>query len=134
MRSPARFLTPCSGREGLQTERARGGTAQPFPPELLGCLDWDRLYAELLTFRESRGLANLVLIADQLPAILTARDPLLCQFVGAADLLNLLAAHRSPESYRAGATVKRRPGQPILCLFPGRLIPILHGNTTEACS
>lgn len=59
-----------STSEGLRTAQWRGGEAQSIPQENLALVDWQQLYLDLLTYKERRGLTNLLIRPEVLPKIL----------------------------------------------------------------
>ena len=59
----------------FQTSSYVGGREKWLPTEQFGFLDWERLYLEMLEFKEERGFHNLVIQPEHPRRILEASDP-----------------------------------------------------------
>ncbi len=59
----------------FQTSSYVGGRERWLPTEQFGLLDWERLYLEMLEFKEERGFHNLVIQPEHPRRILEASDP-----------------------------------------------------------
>jgi len=53
----------------------RAGREQPIPAESLDLVDWEKVYLDLLEYKERRGLTNLVIRPDAPKRILTYTEP-----------------------------------------------------------
>ena len=59
-----------SGPEGVATTAAASGGQQTIPPESLDLVDWNSAYLELLEYKETKGLGNLLIQRELLKSIL----------------------------------------------------------------
>lgn len=64
-----------SARGAYQTGSYTGGTGHWLAPEHFIWLDWERLYVEMLEFKEERGFHNLLVRPDDPRQILSAKEP-----------------------------------------------------------
>jgi len=64
-----------SGADGLTALPAVAGRKTPIPSASLELVDWERVYLELLDYKEHRGFANLVITPDAPRAIVSATEP-----------------------------------------------------------
>ena len=64
-----------SGAGGLQTAAMRGGRDLVIPAGSLALVDWQRVYLELLDYKESRGYANLVIRPETARTIVETTEP-----------------------------------------------------------
>jgi len=53
-----------SSTPGLHTANVRDGSVRTIPPESLDWVDWGQVYLDLLAYKESKGLTNLVIRPD----------------------------------------------------------------------
>ena len=72
----------------FQTSSYVGGSERWLPPEQFGLLDWERLYLEMLEFKEERGFHNLLIRPEHPRRILEASDPRLYGLICEEGLLN----------------------------------------------
>lgn len=66
---------------GLKTAMMKADQEQVIPAESLNLIQWDRLYLNLLEYKEQKGFSNLVVQPDALRAILQADEPRLYRLV-----------------------------------------------------
>jgi len=64
-----------SSPAGVTGIDVRAGREQPIPDESLDLVDWEKVYLDLLEYKERRGLTNLVIRPDAPRRILTYTDP-----------------------------------------------------------
>ena len=64
-----------SGAGGLTAVAMRGGREVEIPDESLELVDWQRVYLELLEYRERRGYANLVIRPETARTIIETSGP-----------------------------------------------------------
>lgn len=64
-----------SGSEGFTAVEAQAGREQPIPVESLALVNWERVYLDLLEYKELKGLANLVVRPDAPRRILATTEP-----------------------------------------------------------
>ncbi len=83
-----RVETIGSAQGAIQSSTYVGGAKRWLPPGQFARLDWERLYLELLEFKEERGFHNLLIRPDHPRLILTANDPKLYELICDESLLN----------------------------------------------
>ncbi len=59
-----------SNKNGFQTAEVSTGAWRTIPPESLALVDWERAYLDLLTYKERKGLQNLVIRPEALKNII----------------------------------------------------------------
>ncbi|MBI4446878.1 MAG: DEAD/DEAH box helicase family protein [Acidobacteria bacterium] len=64
-----------SGTEGITAVAARGGRERPIPPESLQLVDWEKIYLDLLEYKEQKGFFNLAIRPDIPKKVLSATEP-----------------------------------------------------------
>ncbi|MBI4566976.1 MAG: DEAD/DEAH box helicase family protein [Planctomycetes bacterium] len=70
-----------SAATGLKTASMKAGEERPIPPGSLDLVRWDRVYLDLLEYKQQKGFANLVIQADAPRKILAASEPRLYRLV-----------------------------------------------------
>jgi len=60
---------------GITAVDARAGREQPIPVESLDIVDWEKVYLDLIEYKERKGLTNLVVRPDAPRRIMTAAEP-----------------------------------------------------------
>ena len=60
---------------GVATVAMKAGQEQVIPAESLDLMDWERVYIDLLEFKEEKGFANLVVQPDTPRRIMAATEP-----------------------------------------------------------
>ena len=63
-----------SGRGGLDTSGASSGVLQKIPLESLELVDWNNAYLEMLEYKDTKGISNLLVRPELLRPILEAGD------------------------------------------------------------
>lgn len=85
------------------------GQDRPIPAECLHWLDWDRLYLELLKYKERNGMSNLAIPLSAPREIIAAREPGRCYRLVADDTLFHPAAFAGLERlHEAVLTILRK--------------------------
>jgi hypothetical protein len=69
-----RVETLRSGKAGLKMVEAEAGEDKPIPEESLNLLDWEKVYLDLLEYKEQRGFSNMVVRLAELRSILNHSD------------------------------------------------------------
>lgn len=69
-----RVQTMESTATGLHTADVRAGQAQAIPAESLDLVDWQQAYLDLLAYKESKGLANLLIRPETLRQIVALKN------------------------------------------------------------
>jgi len=64
-----------SGAAGITTVAGQAGRERPIPEESLNLVDWERVYLDLLEYKERKGLRNLVIPPDAPKSIITTTEP-----------------------------------------------------------
>ena len=62
-----------STQQGIQTTQVRSSSKHEFPVENLAWVDWQQIYVDLLAYKASKGLHNLIIRPDELRSIAEAR-------------------------------------------------------------
>jgi len=63
-----------SGKSGLKVTEAEAGEDKPIPEDSLGLLDWEKIYLDLVEYKERRGFSNMVVRLPELRSILNHPD------------------------------------------------------------
>src|SRR5262249_36331075 len=71
----------------VKTSKFTGGTERALTTDQLQLLDWERLYLDMLDFKEERGYHNLVIRPEHPRAVLEATDPKLYGLICEESLL-----------------------------------------------
>jgi hypothetical protein len=85
-----------------------GGSERWLPTEQFGLLDWERLYLEMLEFKEERGFHNLVIQPEHPQRILEARDPRLYGLICDEGLLKPKRTEEAGQLQTAMASVLKK--------------------------
>jgi len=64
-----------SSPEGITVVEVRAGKELSIPDESLELVDWEKVYLDLLEYKERKGMTNLVVQRDMLRIILTTTEP-----------------------------------------------------------
>jgi len=64
-----------SSSAGITSIDVHAGQEQPIPEESFGLVDWEKVYLDLLEYKEQRGLSNLVIKPDIPRTILSHSEP-----------------------------------------------------------
>jgi len=64
-----------SGAEGVTAFDARAGRERPIPAESLELVDWEKIYLDLLEYKQRKGLTSLAIMPDTPKKILTTTEP-----------------------------------------------------------
>lgn len=64
-----------SGADGLTATAVRAGQQRPIPDESLGLVDWEKVYLDLIEYKERKGMRNLAIRPDVPRAILSTTEP-----------------------------------------------------------
>ncbi len=64
-----------SGADGFTATAVKAGQERAIPDESLKLVDWERVYLELLEYKERKGMQNLVIRPDLPRAIFARREP-----------------------------------------------------------
>jgi len=64
-----------SGVKGMTATAATAGRERSIPEERLALVDWEKIYLDLLEYKERKGLRNLVIRPDAPRAILSRTEP-----------------------------------------------------------
>jgi len=64
-----------SGVDGLTNTAIMAGQQRPIPDESLGLVDWEKVYLDLIEYKERKGMRNLVIRPDAPRAILATTEP-----------------------------------------------------------
>jgi len=64
-----------SGTDGLTATTVKAGREMAIPDESLNLVDWERVYLELLEYKERKGMHNLVIRPNLPRAILAKKEP-----------------------------------------------------------
>ncbi|HRT51359.1 MAG TPA: DEAD/DEAH box helicase family protein [Anaerohalosphaeraceae bacterium] len=64
-----------SGANGLTATAVKAGRERPIPDESLALVDWEKVYIDLLEYKERAGMHNLAIRPDVLRAIMSSREP-----------------------------------------------------------
>jgi hypothetical protein len=97
-----------SAATGLKTVSMKAGQDQPIPPESLDLIRWDRVYLDLMEFKEQKCFANLVIQADTPRKILAADEPRLYRLVADESLVKPRSFAEVPILQEAALTILRK--------------------------
>jgi len=64
-----------SGLDGLTATAVKAGRERPIPEESLKLVDWERVYLDLLEYKERKGMGNLAVRPEFLQAFFAKKDP-----------------------------------------------------------
>ena len=64
-----------SRAEGVAVTAGQAGREQHIPDESLNIVDWERIYLDLLEYKERKGLANLVIPHEAPKTIIATKEP-----------------------------------------------------------
>jgi hypothetical protein len=64
-----------SGADGLTATAVKAGRERPIPDESLALVDWEKVYIDLLEYKERKGMRNLAIRPDVPRAILSRTEP-----------------------------------------------------------
>jgi hypothetical protein len=64
-----------SGAEGFSATTAKAGREQVIPSESFELVDWEKVYLDMLEYKEHKGLNNLAIQRESLRQILTMEEP-----------------------------------------------------------
>jgi len=64
-----------SGSDGFTATAVKAGRERAIPDESLNLVDWERVYLELLEYKERKGMHNLVIRPDLPRAIFAKKEP-----------------------------------------------------------
>lgn len=64
-----------SGADGLTATAVKAGRERPIPDESLALVDWEKVYIDLLEYKERKGMRNLAIRPDVPRAILSKTEP-----------------------------------------------------------
>jgi hypothetical protein len=68
---------------GMTRAAVRGGQElPPIPPESLDLVDWEAVHVSLVDFKRETGFTNLLILPDQLRALIACSEPRLYQLIG----------------------------------------------------
>lgn len=98
----------CSAEGAFQTSTYVGGSERWLQPEQFRWLDWERLYLEMLEFKEERGFHNLVIQPDHPRRILETSDPKLYGLICDEDMLKPKRAEEAAQLQTAMAGVLKK--------------------------
>ncbi|MCL6614336.1 MAG: DEAD/DEAH box helicase family protein, partial [Firmicutes bacterium] len=95
-----RVVAMASSREGLAVAAVRAGEERRLPEEVLRLVDWDRIYLDLVAYKERKGLANLIIRPEAPREILSTEEP--------APLYGLIAEESvfAPRSFADAARIQ----------------------------
>ena len=85
-----------SGREGVKEAEFQAGQGRPIPNVSLALVDWQKVYLELLEYKESKGLTNFALKPQTAREIMATTEPVRLYSLVADDSVI------KPKSYSAG--------------------------------
>jgi len=64
-----------SGADGLTATAVKAGRERPIPDESLALVDWEKVYIDLLEYKERKGMRNLAIRPDVPRVILSRTEP-----------------------------------------------------------
>ena len=64
-----------SGKDGVKEAEFQAGQDRPIPEASLALVDWQKVYLELLEYKESKGLLNFALKPETIREIMTTTEP-----------------------------------------------------------
>lgn len=97
-----------SAATGLRAVLMRAGTEQIIPAESLDLVRWDRVYLDLMEYKEQKGFGNLVVQPDVPRKILAADEPRLYRLVADESLVNPRSFAEVPILQEAALTILRK--------------------------
>jgi hypothetical protein len=97
-----------SARGAYQTGSYIGGAERWLPPDQFVWLDWERLYLDMLEFKEERGFHNLLIRPEHPREILAAKEPRLYGLVCDESLLKPTRAEHATRLHNVMAGVLKK--------------------------
>jgi len=64
-----------SGSDGFAAKAVKAGRERAIPDESLGLVDWQRVYLDLLDYKERKGMHNLAILPDLPRSIFAKKEP-----------------------------------------------------------
>jgi hypothetical protein len=109
-----------SAASGLKAVSMKAGQEQSIPAESLDLIRWDRVYLDLMEFKEHRGFTNLIVQADMARKILAADEPRLYRLVADESLVKPRSFAEVPILQEAVLTILRKYVERFYYIAQGR--------------